>query len=413
VTIRPGKPGTAAFWLVIIATIVASVAAARLWPPPAVDWTAAEQAMLRSLWIETLPELPADPSNAVADDPRAARLGQALFFSTALSPSRQVACATCHRPELRFTDGMQKGHGIGESKRNTRSVVGSAYSPWQYWDGRRDSQWAQALSPIEDPAEHGGSRAEATHALADDAALRHQYEAVFGPLPDLDDPGSVDRVFANIGKALAAYERLLMPGPARFDDYVAAVLDGDVERQQSLFSVDEREGLRLFIGVANCTQCHNGPLLTNNEFHNTGILSYPGEVPDKGRAAGVREVRADPFNCLGEFSDAEPSQCAELRFARSGPAVLGAFRTPSLRNLGGTQPFMHKGQIYTLAEVLAHYNEAPPAMIGHNEATPLGLSAAQLTQLEAFLGTLAAPLATPATLLGPPTVSGADEQQHE
>lgn len=380
------------YWLVVVITIATLVVVSRIWPPVVGEWGDSDMAILRSLWIGSLQELPPDPTNAVSDDPRAAKLGHALFFDTRLSPSGAIACATCHRPELRFTDGMQKGRGVGQSKRNTRSIVGVAYSPWQYWDGRRDSQWAQALSPIEDPAEHGGHREHTVDAVASDEWFRTQYEGLFGVLPDLDDPKNVDRVFSNIGKAIAAYERLIMPGPSRFDRYVEALLSGVEEK--TLYSADEIAGLRLYIGKAACTQCHNGPLLTNHEFHNTGVLSFPGEVPDKGRAAGVRQVLADPFNCGGEFSDANEQACAELEFARSGYEVLGAFRTPSLRNLEHTQPYMHKGQMFTLAEVLAHYNEAPLSMIGHNEAKPLGLNAVELMQLEAFLMTLAAPLAT-------------------
>jgi cytochrome c peroxidase len=382
------------YWIVVIATVVLAVAVSRIWPPPSDEWTEGEIAILRSLWIGSLPDLPPDPTNAVADDLRAADLGHKLFFSTSLSPSNAIACATCHRPELRFTDGMQKARGVGESKRNTPSIVGGAHSPWQYWDGRRDSQWAQALSPIEDAAEHGGSRDHTVNAVASDDQLRELYENIFGPLPDLADAQNVDRVFSDIGKAIAAYERLILPGPSRFDEYVQAVMAGEQEVQSTLFSADERAGLRLFIGKAACTQCHNGPLLTNHEFHNTGVLSFPGEVPDKGRAAGVRLGLADPFNCLGEFSDAAEKDCAELEFARSGFEVLGAFKTPSLRNLENTQPYMHKGQLFTLAEVLRHYNQAPLAMIGHNEAKPLGLDATEFEQLEAFLNTLSAPLST-------------------
>jgi len=388
-------------WIVVlIATVVLSVAASRIWPPPIDSWTDAEVEILRSLWIGSLPALPTDPTNAVSGDPRAARLGHALFFSNALSPSNAISCATCHRPELRFTDGMQKGRGVGQSKRNTRSIVGVAYSPWQYWDGRRDSQWAQALSPIEDPAEHGGNRQHAISAVAANDEYRQQYEEIFGPLSEPGDTDGTDTAFANIGKAIAAYERLIMPGPSRFDRYVEAVLSGVDEK--TLYSADEIAGLRLYIGKAACTQCHNGPLLTNHEFHNTGILSFPGEVPDKGRAAGVRQVLADPFNCRGEFSDASEDSCAELEFARKGYEVLGTFRTPSLRNLEDTQPYMHKGQISTLAEVLAHYNDAPLAMIGHNEAKPLELNATELMQLEGFLMSLAAPLATDEKWLSPP-----------
>lgn len=225
---------------------------------------------------------------------------------------------------------------------------------------------------------------------------------MFGPLADIADSRVVDQVFANVGKAIAAYERLLLPGPSRFDHYVDALLAGDRSKSDALLNADEVEGLRLFIGKANCTQCHNGPLMTNNEFHNTGVIAFPGEVPDKGRVAGVREALADPFNCLGDFSDASRGDCAELEFTRTGSALTGAFRTPSLRNLEPTAPYMHKGQHATLADVLRHYNEAPPAMIGHSELVPLGLSNKELQQLEAFLRTLDAPLATAGEWLRPP-----------
>ncbi|NNF40704.1 MAG: hypothetical protein HKN64_04945, partial [Woeseiaceae bacterium] len=147
-------------------------------------------------------------------------------------------------------------------------------------------------------------------------------------------------------------------------------------------------GLRLFIGEAQCTRCHNGSLLTNNEFHNTGVLSAAGELPDRGRADGLREVQAEPFNCLGDYSDDAERHCPELVYVRTGPELVGAVRTPSLRNVSVTAPYMHKGQLATIEAVLLHYNDAPEAMIGHNEAEPLELDARQLQQLAAFLRTL-------------------------
>ena len=120
-----------------------------------------------------------------------------------------------------------------------------------------------------------------------------------------------------------------------------------------------------------------------------------------GRNKILEQLRADPFNCVGPYSDAAAEQCAEFHFMRTGAELIGAMRTPSLRNLGGTAPFMHKGQIATLREVLEHYNDAPLALIGHNEATALGLSRRQLRQLEAFLLTLDAPLAGLPDLLKP------------
>ena len=347
-------------------------------------WSDAEVAVLRTLWLGALPDLPPDTSNAVADDTRAAQLGRLLFFDTRLSANGAVSCATCHQPARRFTDGLPKARAIGMSKRNTPSIVASAYSPWQYWDGRRDSLWAQALSPLEDPDEHGADREQIVAIVLGDEDYRSRYLELFGEAFD------TDIAFANIGKTIAAFERTLLPTPSRFDAYVEALIDGD-SAPTGLLSKDELRGLRLFIGKANCLQCHNGPLFTNNEFHNTGLLNYPGDEPDKGRVAGVREVLADPFNCKGAFSDDPQRDCAELEFVRTGAELIGAFRTPSLRNLEGTAPFMHKGQLATLAEVLQHYNEAPDAMIGHNEAKPLRLRNRDLEFLEAFLGTLAAP----------------------
>ena len=136
--------------------------------PPA--WSDAEVAVLRSLALESLPPLPPDPGNAVADHPAAARFGQQLFFDPRLSANGGIACATCHQPIRQFTDGLQKGQAIGTSMRNTPSVIGTAFSPWLYWDGRRDSQWSQALSPLEDPNEQAGNRLQILRVVARDPA---------------------------------------------------------------------------------------------------------------------------------------------------------------------------------------------------------------------------------------------------
>ncbi|MGI9220724.1 MAG: cytochrome-c peroxidase [Woeseiaceae bacterium] len=372
------------------------------WPASPKPWTDADLEILRSLSIENLPPLPADASNAVADDPRAANLGHALFFDARLSVNGGISCATCHQPERNFTDGLPKGQAIGTSKRNTPSIVGTAYSPWLYWDGRRDSQWSQALSPLEDQNEHATNRGQVVTVVSEDPNYAAIYEELFDARPDTASTESVDQAFANIGKIFAAYERLLQFAPAPFDEYVAAVLADDTTRQAELMSDDEVAGLQLFIGKANCTQCHNGPLFTNNEFHNTGVISAAGELPDKGRVVGAREVVTNQFNCSSEFSDDGSRTCAELDFMRTGPELIGAFRTPSLRNVADTAPYMHKGQLATLADTLQHYNDAPDAMIGHNEAKPLKLGSGELRQLEAFLFTLSSPLASDAEWLRAP-----------
>lgn len=417
----------------LFAAIVAAILAGTWWqfgPRSPAAWTELDLMVLQRLSLDSLPPLEPDPSNAVADDPRAASFGHQLFFDTRLSANGAVSCATCHQPERRFTDGLPKGRGIGLSARNSRSIVGTAYSPWLYWDGRRDSQWAQALSPLEDPAEHGGNRMQFVRLVATDENYKAQYEALFGPLADFsatdrfpeaaapiadeslnsawlamaeEDRQLVNVVFANMGKAIAAYERLIMPGPSRFDAYVRALLSGNEQTSAGILTDDEILGLQLFIDEARCTECHNGPLFTNHEFHNTGILSFPGETPDRGRIDGLKKVLADPFNCLGEYSDDPNKQCAELTFVRSGIELIGATRTPSLRNLEGTAPYSHKGQSETIAELLDIYNEAPLAMIGHNEAEDkLNLSRRDLQHLEAFLDALDAPLATPEEWLRAP-----------
>lgn len=406
----------------VVVLVLASVAAYYAWmyrPVSPVPWTDASKATLRSLWIESLPPLEADPSNRVADNDHAVIMGNRLFFDTRMSASGGISCATCHQPDLEFTDGLSRGRGIGESKRNTRSIVGVAHSPWFYWDGRRDSLWSQALSPLEDPDEHGSDRLSLVRFVTTEPTYRQMYEALFGPVPDISDAGRfpaaaapgldstrsnawsgmddndkliVNTAFANIGKAIAAYERTILHEPTRFDAYVKAVLDEDEIVQSEMLSKDEILGLQLYIGKARCTECHNGPLFTNHEFHNTGVISAPGELPDRGRIDGVREVLEQEFNCLGPHNDDPDPDCAELKFVRTGTDLLGATRTPSLRNISRTSPYMHKGQLQTLREVLEHYNEAPDALIGHNEAEPLGLSRPELRRLEAFLGTLAAPL---------------------
>jgi len=413
------------------ALIIAVVAGSWLflaYKPPT-PWTESERALIHSLWLGNLPPLPEDPGNSAADDPQAATLGHSLFFDTRLSVNGAVSCATCHQPEKRFSDGLEKARALGQSRRNTPSIVGLAYSPWLYWDGRRDSLWSQALSPLEDPKEQGSNRMHIVRLVIEDAYYNNLYQQIFGSVPDISDRSrfpeaagpdlqtdwnnawqqmaAVDRelvntAFTNVGKAIAAYERMLLPSPSRFDEYAEFVI-ANSKAPGSLFSNDEEKGLRLFVGKARCMECHNGPLFSNFEFHNTGILSFPGDLPDRGRIDGIHEVRADLFNCLGPYSDAQPGQCLELTFARDGVELIAAMKSPSLRNLEGTAPYMHKGQLNTLAEVIDHYNKAPFAMIGHNEAEePLGLLPFELKQLEVFLNSLAAPVAAEAHWLQSP-----------
>jgi cytochrome c peroxidase len=356
-------------------------------------WSAEERTILRGLWLGSLPTLPPDPSNRVADDPVAAQLGHRLFFDRRLSANGRVSCATCHRPEWAFTDGFPRGEGVGTAARNTMTIIGSSYSPWFFWDGRKDSQWSQALSPLESPVEHGATRMQVVRLIADDPLYRSLYTRLFGSLPEVTDEEGASRVFANAGKAIAAYQRRLSPGPSRFDRYVGAVLAGDRKGAARHLTGDEIAGLRLFIGRGECLHCHNGPLFTNFEFHDTGVPDPSGTWQDAGRSAGTAAAMADAFNCHGAYSDAEQKDCTELNFIWTGdPRFRRGFKTPTLRNVSLTAPYMHNGIFGHLSHVLDHYNRAPKQPVGRSEVLPLGLSEQQLRALEAFLRTLDSPV---------------------
>lgn len=346
-----------------------------------------------SLSIEGVGPVPPDPSNRWADDPAAADLGHRLFFDARLSANGKVSCASCHEPAKEFQDGTPLAKGVGTTDRRTMPVAGTAHSPFLFWDGRKDSQWAQALGPLESAVEHGGSRAQYAQVIA--RYYRADYERVFGALPELRGD-AVTAVFVNIGKAIAAYERRLQYGASRFDRF-AAEWKRTKAQPQEILNADERAGFALFVGKANCTECHNGPLFTNNEFHNTGVPRRAGLPEDRGRAPAVAGVQADEFNCRSRWSDARPQECRELDFlAPATAAQERAYKVPSLRNVAERAPYMHAGQFGSLAEVLQHYNRAPAAPAGRSELRPLRLSAAELQQLEAFLRSLSGGIDAPA-----------------
>ena len=377
-------------------------------------WSGDQLDIITSLWIGELASLPDDPSNRYANNSKAAALGKKLFFDTRFSGNSQVACATCHQSGNYFTDSRKLSQGSGQSNRHTPGLLGTAYSPWLFWDGRIDSLWAQPLEPLENPNEHAGNRAQFVHLLA--THYRIEYETIFDGLPDsvkLDslpdhagphgpaeiktnwnemseqDRTMVNHAFANIGKSIAAYLRTLIPQASRFDQYVDSLIKGEWSESNKIMTEDEQSGLEIFIGDGNCTHCHNGPLLTNNEFHNIGLPSdFTAEV-DSGRIDGVKKAQQNIFNCMGKYSDATLKDCDELNFVKAeGLELVGAFKTPSLRNVAETGPYMHTGQFESLSDVLNHYRLAPFTFNGKTELLPLNLTDSQITQLEDFLKTL-------------------------
>jgi cytochrome c peroxidase len=245
---------------------------------------------------------------------------------------------------LALQDGKPLGEGIATGARRTMPVMGAAHSPFLFWDGRKDSLWSQALGPFEDAAEHGANRVRLARLV--EAHYKERYQAVFGPLPALgklpDDASpagtdaeraawaampegsrdAVNRVFANMGKAIAAFERNISYGESRFDRYAQATVAGDAPGQEVLCRQEVR-GLRLFLAKGQCVTCHNGPLLTDHAFHNTGVPPSDGSRPDRGRADALRKLLQDEFNCLGRYSDAKPDACGELQFlSTSSPGLL-------------------------------------------------------------------------------------------
>lgn len=384
---------------------------------------AVEQAALEEM---ALPALPASPTNAYADDPAAARLGKQLFFDPRFSgplqigddgenggagqegEPGQIACVSCHDLARGGADVRSRGNtSLGSlwTGRNAPTVLNAAYSMWQFWDGRSDSLWSQALQPLEKPSEHNFTRLEVAHLLHDH--YRAPYEDIFGALPDLDDevrfppagrPGdpaydgmseadraSVDEVFASFGKAIEAYERLLVDTSSPFDRY----LQGDVDAM----SPAAVRGAKLFVGRAACNECHHGPLLAHG-FHNHGVAQRGPHLPvsDEGRALGIPLVLEDPFNGAGPFSDDRDAGAEMLKGLAVRPEHVGAFKTPTLRNVTKTAPYMHNGTFATLWDVLAWYREAAatdgfPGTLD-SAVEPLRLSDNDLEDLVEFLRAL-------------------------
>jgi cytochrome c peroxidase len=381
------------------------------------SWSAGETEVLRSLWIGSLPPLPKDPSNAFSDNTKAAELGRKFFFDNRFSGNAKVSCATCHRPDMNFTDDLPVAHGMGAGTRRTMPLIGVAYNSWFFWDGRKDSLWSQALAPIENPREHGFTRTQCVSVIS--KYYRKEYEEIFGPMPELsendvplqaepspENPAAlkkwvfvprekrdaVNRIYANMGKAIAAFMRTILPGTSRFDRYVEALIRGDRNEMQRALSADEVTGLRLFIGKAKCINCHNGPLFSDGDFQVIHVPDPAGIPADRGRADAIPKVLMDEFNCAGIYSDAPQGDCAELRFMNTDTGeYIGAFKSPTLRNVAERAPYMHAGQLVTLRQVLEFYRDLKPEQrtlqLDHG-----ALSDLELGQLEAFLRALSGPV---------------------
>jgi cytochrome c peroxidase len=371
--------------------------------------------------LSPLPPPPRDTTNRVDGNPRAIELGKRLFSDTRLSGSGEFSCATCHDAALGWADGKEVAVAAGVGARNSPSLSNVAHSRWYFWDGRADSLWSQALKPIENAVELDGSRVQVARVIHDDPALRSSYEALFGALPPLadarrfpptggpkaddeerqlnwwrmaaEDRAAVTDVFVNVGKAIAAYEATIVSEPAPFDRFVAELKEG---KRPAAISAAAQRGLKTFIGVGNCVLCHSGPNFTNKEFHDIRVppRSTAGAI-DTGRGGGVPLLLEDEFVAAGAHSDdPEGTRAMHLLYLDFEGGFAGHFRTPSLRNVAKTAPYMHAGQYRTLEEVVLHYSRledaVEPIEREHVELLirPFPLDEREIDDLVAFLESL-------------------------
>lgn len=323
---------------------------AAAWPAPHVD-PGVEWREIGMLPPVVHPE--SNPSNDAK-----AKLGETLFFDTRLSASGQMACVSCHDPKRGWADGQAVSLPDGKPpRRNTPTVGNAAFQTTLFWDGRAASLEQQAEKTLTNPDEMAASRDGIVRMLAASDGYRALFSAAF--------PGrTID--FKGVAEALACFERTIVGGRSRFDDF----LRGD----PAVLSDQEILGLDLFRRDARCMNCHHGPLFSDGRFHDLGLSFYGRNTEDFGRYA----VTGDPKD-------------------------NGRFRTPTLRNVTQTAPFMHTGA-FGLPGVLNMYNAGMPTIKQYDfqradplfpkkspHLKPLGLNRQDIADLAAFLGSLEEP----------------------
>lgn len=376
-----------------------------------------------------LPALPPDPTNKFAEFPGVAAFGQKLFFDPAMSgpllednehgkagERGKVSCFTCHDGPALDDPGHHISIGTGLGSRNSPPLLDASHYRWSNWAGRFDSQWSLALVVIEKPEVMNGSRVDVARLIVE--RYRDDYAAAFGSLPASLDPDRfpagarpkpsqpdalddswermakedrelVDRIYVHAGKAIAAYLRLLVGRNAPFDRFVAGQADAIGE--------EAKRGVKLF--ELHCESCHAGPHFTDNKFHALAVAQVGDGVPkiDRGRPDDLPPLQASVFNASGPWSD------GRIQLTSDRPS-RGEFRTPSLRNIELTPPYMHAGQFKTLANVVAFYNAGGGEVEGIRKdplIKPLKLSDRDQADLVAFMKTLTDE-PPPKALLTPP-----------
>lgn len=310
--------------------------------------------------IGVLPKVVFPASNPYSD--KKSNLGKMLFFDPRLSGSRQISCANCHNPELGWTDNLTRsfGHDRQTGGRNAMSILNSAYAQSLFWDGRAASLEAQSTMPIQDQKEMKAHLAVAVKNIAKIKGYKKYFDVAFA-----DKKINVQ----NIQMAIATFERTITSPPSRFDKFISGQVDA--------FTDQEVEGLHLFRTKANCISCHNTPYFSDNQFHNDGQTLFETKNEDLGR-----------YNFTKDTAD------------------IGKFRTPTLREVARTGPWMHHGHFPSILDVVELYNLGNPsprqnkfknskreALAGHTSPIlkRLNLSKSEVKSLVAFVETLSTP----------------------
>ncbi|MBW1942884.1 MAG: c-type cytochrome [Deltaproteobacteria bacterium] len=333
-----------------------------------------------------LPPVPIPEDNPQTKEKIA--LGKKLYEDKRFSADGTVSCATCHDSAKAFGDGLPVAEGINKLKgtRNSPTVINAAYYTSQFWDGRRPSLEEQAKDPFLNPVEHGLGKEQNFHQFIIDIIRKDpDYPKAFRQVFGVDKKGiTIDHVV----KAIASFERTVISGNSPFDRYKYG---GD----QNALSESAKRGLGLYLGKARCQECHmiseKYALFTDNKFHNLGVGF--NKIRPKLRKL-VKEVKMSQKK--GKAMDESiltKSDVSELgRFVITGKtSELGAFKTPTLRNIAVTGPYMHDGSMATLEEVMELYNKGGEKNPFLGSVRVLNLTDQEIKDIIAFLESLTSP----------------------
>ena len=329
-----------------------------------------------------LPKVPVPKDNP--QSPEKIALGERLFGDKRFSADGTVSCANCHDPAKAFADGLPVAEGIKKLKgtRNSPTVINAVYYTSQFWDGREPTLEEQAKDPFLNPVEHGLTGHQfIIDIIRKDPGYPEQFKKIFGVRPD-------EITIDHVVKAIASFERSIISGDSAFDRYMYG---GD----KNALSESAIRGLELYKGKARCQECHtistNYALFTDNKFHNVGVGF--NKIRPRLREI-VRQVKmAHQKGRELDESVLTNSEVSELgRFVVTGKTSdIGAFKTPSLRNIAVTGPYMHDGSLATLEEVMELYNEGGEKNPFLGSLRVLNLTDGEIKDVVEFLRSLTSP----------------------